>query len=219
MLYSHKDNEKIQFQNLAKVIEPTITNCGFNSDLFSGFSKPDHHNKLSGTILLYPGSGNVAQMRRWPIERWVALYKTSLLGERCTFIGGPDELPLVGPLVEAGIPLEDVCINKFDLIDLIEKMKKSKAFIGNDAGLFHIADGLNIPVVGLFGPNIASKWGSVREAAAHVEIQLQCRPCIITVDGVIPEYCKYGDTYCMAAIDENNVVSSLKLLISPDTQV
>lgn len=40
-------------------------------------------------------------------------------------------------------------------------ISKSTLFISNDTGIMHLASGLDIPVIGLFGPTNAYEWGPV----------------------------------------------------------
>ena len=77
--------------------------------------------------------------------------------------------------------------------------------MGNDAGLLHLAESQGMPVVGIFGPNIYSKWGSINPASSAAEIELECRPCIKSYLGQVPSICMRGDVKCIEDISTKNV--------------
>lgn len=213
--YSYKNNEKYQFLKLANNLYPEISEELPVTDLFSTSNFLNSNGQLEKCVVLYPGSGPTAQIRRWPLENWVNLYFIlNNIGIECKFIGGPDEEQLISRLEKCKIPSKDILINSLGFEELIGALRRSSAFIGNDAGLFHVADALEIPVVGIFGPNISSKWGSVRSESAHVEISLPCRPCIVTVDGEIPSICKLHHHNCIRSIEVISVYDALKSLNS-----
>ena len=202
--YSYLDNEKIQFFRLAEMADKNVNKSSLDKVLVFPESRLENLELLAGSVLLYPGSGPSAKIRRWPLGNWIELYKIfKKEGHDCKFIGGPDELVFVEALLKSGACEEDVFINKLPLIDLIALMRHGSAFIGNDAGLFHVADTLQLPLVGLFGPNLSSKWGSLRANTKHLEFELNCRPCIVAADGIIPQNCKIESHACM----ENILVS------------
>lgn len=64
-----------------------------------------------------------------------------------------------------------------NLKELIELMRGAKFVISNDSGPMHIAAGLNIPVVAIFGPTSPSRTGPY--GSRHIVLQsgLECAPC------------------------------------------
>jgi ADP-heptose:LPS heptosyltransferase len=54
---------------------------------------------------------------------------------------------------------------------------RSALLVSGDSGVLHLAVGLGIPTVSLFGPGIAAKWGPKGEGDVAVNHRLPCSPC------------------------------------------
>lgn len=212
--YSYVENEKLQFFKLANKITYLDERQLLSNDVFDHVKHYSENFLFKDAVLLHPGSGPTAQIRRWPLENWVKLYfELTHKGWKCKFIGGPEEVEIIPYLVRKKVPMYNIHINSFKLTELIDAMRCCRAFIGNDAGLFHVADGLGVPLLGIFGPNISSKWGSIRKLSAHVEIELPCRPCIVNVEGKIPNFCRIGTLKCLNDITTHYVEAVLENLV------
>ena len=120
-------------------------------------------------IMLHPGSGG--KHKCWPLERYFAA--AQLLARRTSaFI-----LLLAGP-AEAGettARIEDFVrgrerigsIAGCELPVAAALLSRSGLFIGNDAGVSHLAAAVGAPVIALFGPTDPALWAPVGE---HVEV-------------------------------------------------
>ncbi len=70
-----------------------------------------------------------------------------------------------------------VLYDKGDLNDVKNWLRQSKLVLASDSGLFHLATALNIPAIGIYGPNTSAIAGSLNKNLAFVELDYDCRPC------------------------------------------
>lgn len=156
-------------------------------------------------LVIYPGSSPNAIYRRWPISRYIDLIR--LFDKSCEILvaGGPDEYSLKDAIAKAGYGSVDH-IGSWSLHEWLWIFRNMRGiFVGNDAGLLHLAESQGMPVVGIFGPNIYSKWGSINPASSAAESKLECRPCIKSYLGQVPNLCLRGDVKCLADISTENM--------------
>ena len=65
---------------------------------------------------------------------------------------------------------------ELNLQEIIQLLKASRLFIGNDSGMMHLASLVGTPVVGIFGPGHSDTTGPFL-AADRKEIVTQSYPC------------------------------------------
>ena len=92
---------------------------------------PDLWKPTSSDILIHAGSGSAK--KNWPFF---------------------DELMRTLPAMRA-IP------TNLSLVELSHLLRTSRAFIGNDSGITHLAAYLGCPTVALFGPTDPGTWGPI----------------------------------------------------------
>ncbi len=128
-------------------------------------------------ILLHRGAGWL--YRRWGLPRWVELVTRlqQIPDARLLQIAGPGELEQAEELSAAlPAPLETLSTS-FD--GLLQRLSEATVFIGLDSGPMNAAALLNVPVVALFGPGIASMWQPLSRGSVflqHIE-DYPCHPC------------------------------------------
>lgn len=168
----------------------------------------DHHGQ--NLIILYPGSSENAIYRRWPLSNYVELAKLLLPNYCVRFVGGPDELGLCQELDVNGLS-EINLINQLSLIELTVLFRDSVSlFVGNDAGLLHLADSQRVPCFGIYGPNLFEKWGGVTTGSKGFWSNTKCRPCIKNGAGQIPKHCKFGEPVCVTRVTVAEVAKKIK---------
>ena len=113
-----------------------------------------------GPILIHPGSGG--QAKCWPREKYLALAEAlKRNGILPTFILGEAEQDLWGyPAIRL---LKDAFPTylHMGLFELGEKMGRARLFLGNDAGVSHLAAALGLPTITLWGPSNDIQWRPV----------------------------------------------------------
>ncbi|MHC8508521.1 MAG: glycosyltransferase family 9 protein [Rhodospirillales bacterium] len=133
-------------------------------------------------IAFGPGANWTAKM--WPQDRFAELYARMtdaggpLPGARAAVFGAGEERPGALRFIES-VPLErriDL-MGEVDLLTAFACLKRCALYIGNDSGLMHLAAAAGIPVLGLFGPSLESRyapWGpkcaAVRGGETYHEI-------------------------------------------------
>lgn len=121
-----------------------------------------------------------AVLKCWPLERFVELSRLLITegNMRPVLIGGSpdiDRATLFRDLEELGLLN---CVGKVSLRQLPVLLRQVKALVGNDSAPLHLAAGLGIPVVGVYGPTQPKATGPY-PLDAHLTVQsvLPCVPC------------------------------------------
>jgi len=119
--------------------------------------------------------------KRWPVDRWLKLAKLLLKEAEATrflLLGGPDDGFLKTICHELG---EEVCfdaVGRSGLLESASLLEKADALIANDTGLLHVADRLQLPLVGIIGPTAFGYPSGLRSFVAEVpNAELACKPC------------------------------------------
>jgi heptosyltransferase I len=111
---------------------------------------------ISRFVILNPGSGWGA--KSWPAERFAEVAKRLReLGLQCIVNFGPNERQLADMVAEhsSGAARPISC----SVTELVALTRRASLFVGGDTGPLHLAAGLNIPCVALFGPTDPARNG------------------------------------------------------------
>lgn len=105
-------------------------------------------------------------------------------------------------------------IGKTTIPELIAVIKKAKLFIGPDTGILHLAVGLGVPTIGLYGPDTPHKVGPYKSNANKYVFykKLSCSPCKQIK-------CKRPDNYCIMQISPEEVFSVCKILLGENKNI
>jgi len=165
---------------------------------------------LGRRLVVAPGS-------RWATKRWLparfALAARTLaetLSADVVVVGSAEETD-VGALVsaESGASAVDLT-GTLPIGQLLALVSGASLVLSNDSALTHIAAGLGVPVVTVFGPTVPSQgFSPYTDRARVVEAALPCRPC--GKHGA--DLCPLGTLDCMNRITVDDVVTAaLELL-------
>jgi len=147
-------------------------------------------------IGIHPGAG--IKRRCWPLERFakIAEYVRDNHQAKIVVFVEPDgygeNIPITGSWIKADLPLKEIMavVNRLDL------------FIGNDSGVMHIANALDIAGISIFGPGDSKIVGPYRkERSIIIEDPVTCRPCF--------DNCKYNDFRCLNQIKVEKVIRAI----------
>ncbi|HVB80551.1 MAG TPA: glycosyltransferase family 9 protein [Candidatus Binataceae bacterium] len=124
---------------------------------------------------LWPG-GSAARQKEWPTPRWVALSEyLARKGYGVVFTGSRNQHSL-NEAVIAGIrpQLRRLARNiaGAPLIDTLRAVAGAQLTVSVDTGVVHMAAALDVPLVALYGPSKAERWGPVGERPIVVESPL-----------------------------------------------
>jgi ADP-heptose:LPS heptosyltransferase len=120
--------------------------------------------------MVYKGN----ESRRWPLEHFLELARLQLASGRALRVfAGPSESiadderfrALAGEVEVVRLPLRDAA----------RSLSECRAFVGNDSGLAHLAAGLGVPTVALFG--MTSPVRATPVGPAHAVRTSGCPPC------------------------------------------
>jgi heptosyltransferase-2 len=159
-------------------------------------------------ILSCGGAKNILReddLRRWPIDRYVALAELLLNEGFEVFLTGSPTDNWITPHF-AHLPVHNY-IAKFDLLSFISFLKIGDLFVTHDSGPLHLADLAGIPSIGLFGPTPPSSFKSLLPSSSSIwgGEHLTCRPCY---DGKLYANCKRP--LCIESIPVKQVFELLK---------
>ncbi|MBI4778727.1 glycosyltransferase family 9 protein [Candidatus Desantisbacteria bacterium] len=160
-------------------------------------------------VAIHPGTGPSATCRRWAARRFADLadwlireYKAKVI-----FTGAPSEVDLVNNILAFMQEKPIVAAGKTSLKQLAQIARRCGLFISVDTGPLHVAAAMGTRVIGLYGPNIPSKWGPYGEGHLTVYKQLPCSPCTRQYLGQVS---RCQNPVCMEQI----TVEDVKALVS-----
>jgi ADP-heptose:LPS heptosyltransferase len=110
--------------------------------------------RIAGLLGIHPGSmaykGN--ETKRWPYDRFVELARRQARsGRQVRFFLGPNEADDAPRIERALEGVERVGIVREALAVAARSLAECEVFVGNDAGFTHLASGLGVKTLGLFG--------------------------------------------------------------------
>ncbi len=123
-------------------------------------------------IGFHPGAGKKENV--WPAEKFAEL--ASLLskkfGSQILISEGPDDKKYVEDMtkiLKEKYAMERFICHKGLLMKNLALLNLCRLFVSNDTGIMHLASGLAMPMVGLFGPSKAYEWGPLGENKVSVQ--------------------------------------------------
>jgi heptosyltransferase-2 len=163
-------------------------------------------------ILACGGAKNILQnndVRRWPLAHYRSLAEKILDTGYEIILTGASGDSWVKKGFE-GIPYTDL-IGKQNLIELLETLSRADLLVTHDSGPLHLADLVNCPVLGLFGPTRPTDFRSLQENSTFIwgGEHLSCRPCY---DG--KDYGNCSSNECLKSIAPDRVFSRLQEMLS-----
>ncbi len=163
--------------HITEHILSNLIKCGLLENSDTVLSYPDTRDKGYDPkkILIHPGSGS--RRKNWAVSNFIkteaVLRADGLFPE---FIIGPAEEFLKSALQEDSRRTVRLIS---DLTELAGLLRTAGGFIGNDAGLSHLAAFTGLPTVAVFGPSDPIRWRpSGRAVTVLRPADLDCRgPC------------------------------------------
>lgn len=120
-------------------------------------------------VLIHPGSGGKAKC--WPAERFAALAGMLASEAAIHWMLGPAELEIdagrFAPIGRRADAAGEPLIVEHDLLRAAQRMAGMDLYVGNDAGMTHLAAALGVPTVAVFGPTDPRVW---RPLGGHVAV-------------------------------------------------
>lgn len=189
------------------IIEDYLSIIGKKDGLLSLTYKKEKHNGL--IIGLAPFAA--WQNKMWPTQNYLNLIKLldAQYNHPFFFIfGSKQEKKLSDDFDKLSLNIKNYT-GSLSLSELVEKIGLCDVLVTNDSGLMHIASGLNVPIVAIFGPTVKEFGFFPRSKAIIIEKQLSCRPCHLHGGNA----CRQRHFKCMRDISVKEVFESLKLIL------
>lgn len=123
-------------------------------------SGDDRRAPNNGPIGLIPGSENNPE-KRWPAGHWRRLIE-AMPSEHFLIFGTASDLPVAAAIaegMEAG-RVENLA-GQTGLAEYMARLTDCRLLVTNDTGGMHLANGLGVPVIALFGPTNPLRTGPV----------------------------------------------------------
>ena len=105
-----------------------------------------------GFVAIHPGSGSPA--KNWPLTRFLDAARALADSQRWLLVAGPAERDLAPPA-------DAVLARDWPLRLLGAALARAGVFLGNDAGVSHLAAAVGAPTLALFGPTDPALWAPV----------------------------------------------------------
>ena len=150
------------------------------------FLKENRLEEKDSIIGVSPGGGESwgenAVYKHWPVENYRELIKVIIResNSKVIIFGSQSEIEIC-KTVSSDL-LEDKVINtagELTIFQFIALLEKCKLLICNDGGPIHVATGLKVNTVSIFGPVDEKVYGPYPPEENHIVIKkdLPCRPC------------------------------------------
>jgi hypothetical protein len=102
-------------------------------------------------VVIQPGSGGLHKC--WHLDNFLAIAKKlNLKGSEVIFLLGPAELDRFSSAEIEKISSISKYLSDLSLEQVLELLSHANTFIGNDSGITHLAAGLGIKTIAVFGP-------------------------------------------------------------------
>ncbi|RJO64041.1 MAG: glycosyltransferase family 9 protein [Candidatus Omnitrophota bacterium] len=173
-----------------------------------------------GDILvgLLPGGGRSwgkdARVKQWPPERFGQLADKIIENYHAKIIiMGDSEEEMLAKKVKENIRYGALdCTGKTSVVELAALIKRTCLLVCNDGGPLHIAVGLGVKTVSLFGPVDDAVYGPYPPSGMHIVMksQMPCRPCYRNFR--LSRICTQGSD-CLQEIGVEDVFENVKKLL------
>jgi len=210
------DQDAYETDNFMSLLKPLGIDCWHNSrstalsiPLQAVFRADELLKELIAEmfIVIFPGAS--IPEKRWGADNFRQVVKMlSIFGIKIVVVGGKEDRQQGKVIAGGGLGLNLAGLTL--LPETAAVIQKSSLLLSGDSGVLHIAVGLDVPTVSLFGPGRAKKWAPRGERHIVINKELPCSPC--TVFGTTPP-CP-NKTRCMSDITVDEVVNAVTMLLT-----
>ena len=158
-------------------------------------------------IAVFPGAS--IPEKRWGANQFRRVAEMlSAFGVKIVVVGGKEDRRQGEVIADGGMGLNLVGLTS--LPETAAIIQKSSLLLSGDSGVLHVAVGLGVPTVSLFGPGNVKKWAPQGDNHIVINKGLSCSPC--TVFGNTPP-CPIN-AKCMSDITVDEVVNAVTMLLT-----
>lgn len=158
-------------------------------------------------IVLFPGASIIE--RQWGGEAFAELAeRLSEIGYAVVLVGAASDV-VAGKTIQGRLSGVVNLIARTSLLQTTAVLKNAALLVSGDSGVLHLAAGLVVPTLSLFGPGIVAKWAPVGAQHGVIHHRLDCSPC--TRFGTTPA-CPIG-ARCLSEISVDEVFAAAQELL------
>jgi len=144
----------------------------------SPLTDPVSNKKVSGYAILHTGARR--ELRRWPLERFVALSKWLLTEKNLIpiWVGTAEEESQLDEAFGMGAAGKKwVAPEGSSLLSFYAFIASSELYVGNESGPLQLADIAEIPLVAVYGPGVPDVFYPQCTRSRVLHELLDCNPC------------------------------------------
>ncbi len=160
-------------------VQPSTSDLHISAEARAGARRTLCENGLpAGTpyVVIVPGTN--WQTKNWPADRFgqVAAGLRQRLGLRAVVVGTAGQRAMAEEIRRQEPTAIDMC-GESTLAELAAVIEGARLVVANDSGPLHMADALDVPLVGVFGPTRAEVVGPLRRTEGVIRADLPCLGC------------------------------------------
>ncbi|MBC2594857.1 glycosyltransferase family 9 protein [Ruficoccus amylovorans] len=123
----------------------------------------------AGTILCHLSTSQ--PRKEWPAANWAELdRRLRAAGHATAFTSGPSEREQELLKALAAVAPQAVILPRFGSLGAFAAaVARARIFVSPDTAPLHLAAGLGVPTLGLFGPTASSRWAPLGERNRHLQ--------------------------------------------------
>jgi len=155
-------------------------------------------------VALCPGA-EYGGAKRWPVRHFATLaQQLAENGYQVWLFGSQKDAALSAKIQDlCGGVCTDLC-GRTRLGEAIDLMSLACAAVSNDSGLMHVAAGLGVPLVALYGSSSPQFTPPLADDATVLNLKLECSPCF-------KRECPLGHLNCLEQLQPEQVFKALLL--------
>lgn len=172
-VYTIMVSKTTKSENIVEDYWPILNELGFSESIDTSLSQqpPLHQSKQ---ISIHIGADN--EYRRIPEETIIELCKHFRNNNHTVRLIGTEKEIADRILQQVGHN-SGLIYETGSLRDVKNWLSESRLVIAPDSGILHLSGALNVPAIGLYGPNTVARAGSPSTSVHYIELDYDCRPC------------------------------------------
>lgn len=153
-------------------------------------------------LAIAPGARS--STKRWDKDKFADMISKipADLFEKVVLVGDNDDVLICAELAQGKAKVLNLA-GKTTLTQLAALLSQAALLITNDSATMHMASYLNTPVIALFGPTDAWRYGPWADKSIILRRHLFCAPCM-------KAQCRYGTLQCLKLITVQNVLEAIE---------
>jgi heptosyltransferase-2 len=162
---------------------------------------------------MHPGCTENQPWKRWPYRHFAELADLLIAthGAKVLLFIGPDELDAETKIVSS-MKKKPVIVKGLAIREVASVVRRCTLFVSNDSGIMHVAEALNIPTFGIFGPSDYVRMAPYRSLDWVIRQDFECsRECAHALSKLGHRFrCVRGQNICLTGLKPDQVFRVLE---------